>query len=113
MAYDTTADRKPIDYSSPIARLPFGKYKGEVMWTIGLNSLDWMLANFNLTPRGIDTINDAKQLFVRSGEYAVMRNLKGERWECKLQGIYSSRSIAEAHTNIGDGYEDFVYHIKA
>jgi hypothetical protein len=112
MAHDITADRKPFDFTSPIAQLQFGKHKGEVMWTIGLSSLEWMDRSLTLTDRARQTIHDAKEMFVRSGEYAVMRNIKGDKWECKLQGIYSSKSIADAHTNIGEGYEDFVYHIK-
>lgn len=30
---------------------------------------------------------------------------------CKV--IFSSEKIAEAHTNVGDGFDDFVYHIVA
>lgn len=113
MSYDTTAARKPLDFASPIATIPFGKYKGEVMWTIGLNSLGWMKSNFNLTDRGKETLDDAMEIFVHSGEYAVMRSFRGATWYCRSQGFYSSKGIAEAHCNKGDGYEDFVYHIKA
>lgn len=113
MSYDTTAARKPLDFSSPIAKLPFGKYKGEVMWTIGLNALGYMKDNFNLTEKAKATLNDAMEIFVHSGQYAVMRNIRGTEWLCKSQGFYSSKAVAEAHCNKGDGYEDFVYHIKA
>lgn len=111
MAYDITADQKPFDFASPIAPIPFGKHKGEVMWTIGLSSLEWMSRALKLTDRAKETIQDAKEMCVHVGEYAVIRTLKGTTWHCKVQGFFSSKSIAEAHTNIGEGYEDFVYHI--
>lgn len=112
MAYDITADRKPFDFASPIAPIPFGKHKGEVMWTIGMGSLDWFSSALNLTERGRQTIQDAKEMCVHVGEYAVIRNFKGSTWHCKVQGYFTSKSVAEAHTNIGEGYEDFVYHIR-
>lgn len=110
--YDTTADKKPFDFASPIEELKFGQHKGEKMWTIGLSSLEWMGRALNLTDGGKQTIEDAKDMFIRSGEYAVMRNVKGPIWRCKLQGIYSTKSIAETHCSVGNGFEDFVYHIK-
>lgn len=113
MSYDTTAARKPLDFSSPIAKLPFGKYKGEVMWAIGLNALGYMKDNFNLTDKGKSTIEDAMELFIHSGEYAVMRNFRGTVWHCRSRGFFTTKTVAETHCEKGDGYEDFVYHIKA
>lgn len=110
--YDNTAAQKPLDFASPIMEMPLGKHKGKVMWTIGMNSLSHYHTYLLLTRRGKETIYDAMEMGIHEGEYAVMRNFRGSDWHCKLQGFYTSKSIAESHCNLGDGYEDFVYHIK-
>lgn len=100
-----------VNLESPIAIMPFGKYKGELIWTLHLNTVAWMKENMKLTERSVRTLNDAMDMGLKAGEFAVMRKFKAERWHTQLQGIYSTQVLAETHCNHGEGFDDFVYHI--
>lgn len=100
-----------INLESPIGKMPFGKYKGELIWTLPINQVAWMKQNLNLSARSIKTLDDAMEMMLKEGEYAVLRKFKDERWYIQLQGIFSSEKIAEAHTNASQLFDDFVYHI--
>lgn len=100
-----------INLESPIGKMPFGKYKGELIWTLPINQVAWMKANMNLSDRSIKTLDDGWEMFLKEGQFAVLRKFKDEKWHVQLQGIYESKNIADTHTNVGPGFEDFVYHI--
>jgi len=91
--------------------MKFGKYKGELIWRLPIDQVQWMKTYMKLSDRSVKTLDDAMDMMLHEGEYAVMRKFSGQKWHEQLQGVYSSLSIAEAHTNIGDAFEDFVYHI--
>lgn len=95
----------PINLQSPIGLMPFGKHKGEVLWTLGIGTLSWMSSNYNLTDIGKQTLLDAAEMGNHRGEWAVLRAFKDY---ILLQGFYSSFLIASTHVNTT---EDFVYHI--
>lgn len=102
-----------INIDSPIGKMPFGKYKGELIWQLPIHQVAFMKQNLNLSERSIKTLDDAMEMMLKEGQYAVLRRFKGEKWHIQLQGVFGSEKIAEAHTNVGPGFEDFVYHIVA
>lgn len=111
MRQNITNYSSQINLESPIGKMPFGVYTNQLIWTLPVNQVSWMRANLNLSDRSKRTMDDAWQMFLHEGQYAVLRRFKGEKWHVQLQGIYSSENIAEAHTNVGPDFEDFVYHI--
>lgn len=100
-----------INLESPIAKMPFGKYKGDIIWTLPINQVAWMKANMNLSPRSMKTLDDGLEMMLHEGEYAVLRKFISEKWHVQLQGIFSTLGAAEGHTEVGPGFEDFVYPI--
>lgn len=75
-----------INLESPIGKMPFGKYKGELIWTLPINQVAWMKQNLNLSERSIKTLDDGMEMMLKEGEYAVLRKFKNERWYVQLQG---------------------------
>jgi hypothetical protein len=106
-------EKKPLEIHSPIALMPFGKNKGEIIWSLGLSSLSFMLSRWNLSERTRQTFKDASAMFIRNGEYAVLRKFNREPNFIKLMGIYNTRTYAEKQTKYSSGnYDDIVYHIE-
>lgn len=104
--------KKPLEIHSPITKMPFGKNKGELIWSLGLGSLSYILAKWELSERTRQTFNDASAMFIRSGEYAVLRRFTREPNYIKLMGIFNTNADADKQTQYSSGnYEDFVYHI--
>lgn len=111
MTQNITNYSSQINLESPIGKMPFGKYKGELIWTLPVNQVSWMKANLNLSDRSKRTMDDAWQMFLQEGQFAVLRKFKDEKWHIQLQGIFSTKGAAEGHCNVGDGFDDFVYSI--
>lgn len=111
MTQNHTNYTSQIKLESPIDKMPFGKYKGELIWTLPVNQVGWMKANLNLSDRSQRTLDDAWAMFLKEGEYAVLRKFKDEKWHVQLQGIFSTKGAAEGHCNVGPTFDDFVYHI--
>lgn len=101
----------PINLESPIGKMPFGKYKGDLIWSLSISQVSWMKANMNLSDRSIKTLDDGLEMMLHEGQYAVLRKFKDEKWHIQLQGIFSTLGAAEGHTEVGSTFEDFVYHI--
>lgn len=99
-----------INLLSPVTKLPFGKHKGEVLWTLGIQYLCY-LQTCGVTPDTKQTIEDACQLFMNKGAYAILRKSKTVQWKVTLKTIVSSKAVAESHCESNEQYEEYVYHI--
>lgn len=105
-------ENRPLDITSPIAKMPFGKHKGEIIWTIGLGGLSWIIQNIPSTERTQQTFKDAQEMAVHSGEWAVLRKFPKDKFYVKLQDIYNTKHEAEKACVYSHGnFEDFTYQI--
>lgn len=101
----------PINIESPVGIMPFGRYKGTLIWLVPMSSLMWIKANMRVTELTVKTFNDVMEMGLHVKEFAVLRRFSGQKWHTRLQGIYSTQVLADTHCNVGEGYEDFVYYI--
>lgn len=108
---------KPIEIHSPIATMPFGKFKGEKIYNIHMNNIQWMKNNFKLSDQTKKTFDDAMDMFTHRGEYAILRqyfdkdNIKGLKWVTLLQRICKTEKEAKTYETQTPEYRDFAYHI--
>lgn len=61
-----------INLLSPISHMPFGAARGELIWNLPINTVSW-LKRQELTEDAKETLEDAWQLFLNEGRYAVLR----------------------------------------
>lgn len=102
---------KPLDFTSPIAKMFFGKHKDSLMYQIPMGSLEHYKLKFNITRRSHKTLTDAATIGMHIGEWAILRKYHDEKFFVTLQDIVPTEDEAKFALVKNEVYEDFVYHI--
>lgn len=100
------------DLKSAIMKMPFGKHKDKIFWTLGKQYFSWLQTqpHTRLTEQ---TIEDAIQLWDNQGAFAVMKRNKKDKYWVKLETIMQSERMAKARVDDNNQeWEYFVYAIQ-
>lgn len=101
-----------INITSPIIKMPFGKHKGKVFWTLGKGYFSW-LSQQQITTATETAIEEAITLYDNQGSFAVMKRSKANKYITRLETILQSERMANARIDEGDkDWDYFVYPIQ-
>lgn len=98
----------PINLLSPVAKIPFGKYKDTLVWEAPTTWFRWLMEQ-DITEYTVKTIEDALRMKEEEGGYAVLRKSKKKKFLFVLKSIHTTQGFAEAHCDDTDEWQDYVY----
>lgn len=101
-----------LNFQSVIAKIPFGKYKGTIIWQAPTSWWYWVLSQ-EITDATLDTATAAMELKQHEGEYAVLRMSKTNKFLVILKSIHTAEVFALAHCKEDSKWKDIVYPINS
>lgn len=96
-----------INLLSPISRMPFGYERGTPIWQLNINTFSW-LRKQELTGDTVQVLDDAWDMFMHEGQYAILSRsptILGKVRLIMISREYEVAKLACTHVN------EFVYHI--
>lgn len=100
-----------FNFTSPLVKMPFGKHKGKVFWTLGPSYFKW-LSEQSITTATARVLEEAVQLYNAQGSFAVMRRNNLNKYITELVIIMPSERRAEARIEEKPDWQYFVYPIQ-
>ena len=100
-----------FNFTSPIVRMPFGKHKGRVFWTLGPSYFNW-LSKQPHTSATARVIEEATQLYEQQGAFAIMRRDTVNKYITELVTIKANKRAAEVYYEEKKGWTYFLYPIQ-
>lgn len=96
---------------SPVAKIPFGKFVGRLVWEAPTSWFRWLMEQ-DITDATERTIEDAIRMKEEEGSYAVIRKSKKTKFLFILKSIHTTQAFAEAHCDETDEWHDYVYPLQ-